>query len=157
MGIVSWLTGRDEKEADVYANFEKVDVVVSGIKKISSNEVENARDSVNEAINQLNNVNGLAQYVGNINTSAFNGIFESIASTIVKIGEQVQAKADDIKAYESSSFLEKAGSTVSMAFAKTGEGVLSVFEDLGDGVVSLVGWVAPKVCGVENWCTDFVE
>lgn len=157
MGIVSWLTGRDEKEADVYANFEKVDVVVSGIKKISSNEVENARDSVNEAINQLNNVNGLAQYVGNINTSAFNGIFESIASTIVKIGEQVQAKADDIKAYESSSFLEKAGSTVSMAFAKTGEGVLSVFEDLGDGVVSLVGWVAPKDSGVEKWCTDFVE
>ena len=157
MGIVSWLTGRDEKEADVYANFEKVDVVVSGIKKISSNEVENARDSVNEAINQLNNVNGLAQYVGNINTSAFNGIFESIASTIVKIGEQVQAKADDIKAYESSSWWEKAGSTVSMAFAKTGEGVLSVFEDLGDGVVSLVGWAAPKDSGVEKWCSDFVE
>ena len=29
MGIVSWLTGRDEKEADFYSNFEKVDFFVS--------------------------------------------------------------------------------------------------------------------------------
>ena len=27
MGFLSWLTGRDEKEQDVYANYERVDAV----------------------------------------------------------------------------------------------------------------------------------
>lgn len=157
MGFMSWLTGRDEKESDVYANFEKVEEVVSGIKKISSNEVETAQEAVNNAIKDLNNVNGLAQFVGTVDVNGFNTVFESIATTISQIGEQIQVKADDIKAYEEASFWEKAGSTMSMAFAKTGEGILSVVEDLGDGVVSLVGWVAPKDSGLEKACSSFVE
>lgn len=154
---MSWLTGRDEKESDVYANYDKVESVVSNIKSISSNQVEAARDAVNNALNQLNNVNGLAQYVGSVDAGAFNGVFESIASAIVQVGDQVKSKANDIKTYEESAWYEKLGSTFAMAGAKFGEGVLSVAEDLGDGVVSIAGWVAPKDSGFEKACNDFVK
>lgn len=155
--IMSWLTGRDEKESDVYANYDKVDQVVTSIKKIGKNEVENAKDAVHAAIRDLNNVNGVAKYVGNVDASAFDGVFESIATAIAEIGEQIQSKADDIKTYEESAWYEKLGSTFAMTGAKLAEGVLSVFEDIGDGAVSIVGWVAPKKSGVEKWCTNFVE
>lgn len=154
---MSWLTGRDEKESDVYANYDKVESVVSNIKSISSNQVEAARDAVNNALNQLNNVNGLAQYVGSVDAGAFNGVFESIASAIVQVGDQVKSKANDIKTYEESAWYEKLGSTFAMAGAKFGEGVLSVAEDIGDGVVSIAGWVAPKDSGFEKACNDFVK
>ena len=157
MGFMSWLTGRDEKESDVYANYDKVESVVSNIKSISSNQVEAARDAVNNALNQLNNVNGLAQYVGSVDAGAFNGVFESIASAIVQVGDQVKSKANDIKTYEESAWYEKLGSTFAMAGAKFGEGVLSVAEDIGDGVVSIAGWVAPKDSGFEKACNDFVK
>lgn len=157
MGFMSWLTGRDEKESDVYANYDKVESVVSNIKNISSNQVESARDAVHAAVNDLNNVNGLAQFVGSVDAGAFDGVFESIASAIVQVGEQVQNKANDIKTYEESAWYEKLGSTFAMAGAKFGEGVLSVAEDLGDGVVSVAGWIAPKDSGFEQACKNFVE
>lgn len=154
---MSWLTGRDEKESDVYANYDKVESVVSNIKNISSNQVESARDAVHAAVNDLNNVNGLAQFVGSVDAGAFDGVFESIASAIVQVGEQVQNKANDIKTYEESAWYEKLGSTFAMAGAKFGEGILSVAEDLGDGVVSVAGWIAPKDSGFEQACKNFVE
>ena len=157
MGFLSWLTGRDEKESDVYANFDKVADVVSNIKNIGTNEVESARDEINDALDALNNVNGVAQYVGTVTPGAFNGVFESVASSITQIGDQLQSKADDIKVYEESSWLEKLGSSICMGAAKLGEGILSVAEDLGDGIVSVVGWVAPKDSGLENACKGFVE
>ena len=157
MSFKSWLTGRDDKEADVYANFDKVDEVVTNIKNIQTNEVEAARDAVAEAINELNNVNGVSQYVGSVNVSGFESVFDVISSSVGQIADQMQAKADDIKAYSESKWYEKLGSSLAMAGAKIGEGILSVFEDIGDGVVSIVGWVAPKDSGVENWCKNFVE
>jgi len=157
MGFLSWLTGRDEKESDVYANFDKVDTVVSSIKSISTNEVASAKDAVHEAINALNNVNGLSTYVGSVDTGAFDGVFESIATSITQIGDQLQNKANDIKEYEESEWYEKLGSTFAMAGAKFGEGILSVAEDIGDGVVSIVGWALPKDSKWEKACADFVE
>lgn len=157
MGFMSWLTGRDEKQSDVYANFEKVDTVVENIKSVGKNEVETARDAVHEAMNKLNNVNGLAEYVGTVNIGDFDDVFDGIASGIEEIGNQIQAKANDIKTYEESEWYEKLGSTFAMGAAKFGEGILSVAEDIGDGVVSVVGWVAPKDSGFEKSCSDFVE
>lgn len=157
MGFMSWLTGRDAKESDVYLDEAKVDQVVSSIKSIGTGEVESARDAVHAAINELNNVNGVAQYVGSVEPGAFDGVFDSVVSAISQIGEQIQSKANDIKTYEESAWYEKLGSTFAMAGAKFGEGILSVAEDLGDGVVSVVGWVAPKDSGVEKWCGKFVE
>ena len=157
MGFVSWLTGRDEKEADVYANFEKVDLVVSEIQKIRTGEIEEARAVVNEAIKKLNNVNGLSQYVGSIDFAAFDALFDNISTAIEDISKQIQNKANDIKEYESAAWWEKAGSSFLMGGSKLGEGILSVFEDIGDGAVSIVGWIAPKDSGLENACSNFVK
>ena len=38
MGLWSWLTGRDEKQQDVYANYERVDDLVANLKKVSTTE-----------------------------------------------------------------------------------------------------------------------
>ena len=157
MGFLSWLTGRDEKESDVYANYDKVDSVVQEINSIGTNQVETARTEINAAITALNNVNGVAQYVGQVNAGGYDSVFESIASSISQIGEQLQNKANSIKEYEESSWLEKLGSTSAMVFTKLGEGLLSVAEDIGDGVVSIVGWVAPEDSDLEKACESFVK
>lgn len=142
MSIMSWLTGRDEKESDVFKDDAKVQAVISGIRSIGTGEVESARDAVHAAINELNNVNGVAQYVGSVDPGAFDGVFDSVVSAISQIGDQIQAKADDIEAYNNASGLEKFGSTVLMAGTKFGEGFLSVFEGVGDAVVGVVGWTS---------------
>ena len=157
MGFLSWLTGRSEKESDVYADYDKVDSVVQEIKSIGTNQVETARTEINAAITELNNVNGVAQYVGQVNAGGYDSVFESIASSISQIGEQLQNKAESIKTYEESAWYEKLGSTFLMSAAKLGEGVLSVAEDIGDGVVSIVGWAAPKDGSLEKACESFVK
>ena len=157
MGFLSWLTGRDEKESDVYANYDKVDSVVQKLNSIGTNQVETARTEIKAAITELNNVNGVAQYVGQVNAGGYDSVFESIASSISQIGEQLQNKADSIKEYEEANGFEKLGSTFLMAGAKLGEGTLSVFEDIGDGAVSIVGWIAPKDSPVEKGCESFVK
>ena len=157
MGFWSWLTGRDEKQQDVYANYERVDDLVTNLKKVSTTEVSAASDAVQAAVTELNNVNGMAQFVGQVSADCFVPTFERVAQTIDQIGTMVQQKADNIKTYEESAWYEKLGSTFAMAGTKLAEGVLSVVEDLGDGVVSLVGWVAPKDSGVEKWCGEFVK
>ena len=43
MGFMSWLTGRDEKESDVYANYDKVSTVVNEITTIGTTKVSNAQ------------------------------------------------------------------------------------------------------------------
>ena len=53
MGLLGWITGRDEREADVYANFEKVDQVVGEIRSISVNQVESAKNNVRDAMGSL--------------------------------------------------------------------------------------------------------
>lgn len=157
MGFISWATGHDEKEADVYANYSKVDAVVTGITEIGNNEVASAKDAVHDAINSLNSVNGLSTYVGAVDVGAFDSVFEEITKSIAQIGELVESKANDIKTYSEAKWYEKLGSSFAMGSSKIGEGFLSVFEGIGDGVVSLVGWVAPKDSGVEKACANFVE
>ena len=157
MGILSWLTGRDEKESDVYANFERVDEVVTSLKKVSTDTVTDAAEAVRAAVTELNQAKGMAEFVGQVNVDSFTPTFERVTSTIDQVATMIQQKADNIKVYEESKWYEKLGSTFAMAGAKFGEGILSVVEDLGDGVVSLVGWVAPKDSGVEKWCSDFVQ
>lgn len=157
MNLWSWLTGRDSREADVYANFERVDELVTNLKKINSESVVQANDAVKAAVSELNNVKGMAEYVGQISVDCFEPTFEKIALAIEQLGTTIEQKANNIKEYEESSWLEKIGSTFVMGGTKILEGVASVVEDLGDGVVSLVGWVAPKDSGVEKWCSDFVQ
>ena len=152
MGFWSWLTGRNPKESDLYANYDKVAQVTDRINTIATTEVTNAQAAVYSAFNQLNSVNGLSTYVGTITVSNYDSIFQSIGETIENIGNMINDKAENIKAYEESPWYEKALSTVTMGVFKVGEGLLSVVEDLGDGVMSLVGWGAGLV-----GATDFQE
>lgn len=157
MGFLSWLTGRDPKEADVYANFERVDELVTNLKKVATENVAQANDAVRAAVIELNQVKGMEQYVGQLEPDCFTPTFEKVATAIDQLGTMTRQKADNIKEYEEASVFEKIGSSIFMGVAKVGEGILSVVEDVGDGVVSLVGWVAPKDSGVEKWCSDFVQ
>ena len=138
----SWLTGRDPKEADVYANYDKVSEVSEALRNISKNQVTTAQESIYAAFEQLNAVHGLAEYVGTIEVGNYDTVFESISTTIDEIANQLEGKAADIKTYESASIFEKIGSTAFMGVCKVGEGLLSVVEDLGDGVLSVIGWGA---------------
>lgn len=159
MGIIEFFTGRDPKSADVYANFDRVADLTERISNISKNDVDDAKMAIQEAVRAINNVNGFQQYVGTIPESQFDSTLDTVATAINEVGKAVTKAADDIKAYEESSWWEKAGSTVTMAFAKIGEGALSVLEDIGDGAVSLGGWVAGGL-GFEdaaNAAADFVE
>lgn len=158
-GVYEFFTGRDPKAADVYADFDRVADLTDRISKISKNDVDDAKMAIQEAVRAINNVNGFQQYVGTIPETQFDSTLDTVATAISEVGKAVTKAADDIKAYEESSWWEKAGSTVVMAFAKAGEGALSVLEDIGDGVVSLGGWVAGGL-GFEdaaNAAADFVE
>ena len=82
MGFMSWLTGRDEKESDVYANYDKVSDVVSEITTIATTNVSNAQTEVDSAIQALNSVKGM-EYLGfNIPQGFYNEFFESTSETI---------------------------------------------------------------------------
>jgi len=163
MGLLSkfwnWLTGHDEKEEDVVANYDKVAEVTSAIQTIAHTQVPNAKDAVYEAFNRLNSVKGLSEYVGTIEVSNYDTVFEQISKTVEEISSQVDSKAEAIKKYSDSNFFEKVGSTFCMGVCKIGEGLLSVVEDLGDGVVSIVGWGAGKLGfkDFQNDCANFVK
>ena len=155
----SWFTGRDEREADVYANPEKASFVVETINGIAKNNVEAAQVEIYAAISRLNSVNGLLENVGGIDSSFYDSLFSTLQSTISDLATQMQNKIDDIKIYEESSGLEKLGSTLAMGIFKVSEGVLSVAEDLGDGVLAVVGFVGniPGLNSLQDWSTSLIE
>ena len=144
MSIWSILTGHSDKASDVYANLDKVDIVIEQLNTISTTTVSNARDNVYEAIRKLNNVRGMAEQVGTIQTSGYDAMFQSISDSIKDIGSTINHKVDIIKIYgdtSATSLGKKVGSTLAMTLFKAAEGVLSVGEDLVDGVASVIGWV----------------
>lgn len=157
--VWGWLSGRDPSQHELYLNFEKVEQVTTEINNIAVTQVGNAEDAFNEALNRLNKVHGLADYVGTVDPAKYTGVFESITQTVSAIGGGITEKAEAIKKYEESSALEKFGSTLTMGLCKVGEGILSVVEDLGDGVVSLAGFVGGAL-GAKDFqegCAKFVK
>ena len=159
MSFWSWLTGHSDKESDVYANFDKVGTVIEELNSISVTSVAAAQENINAALEKLNNVNGLADYVGTIQVGSYDPMFQSIADSIKNIGSNINKKAEDIKIYNESSIFEKLGSSVCMGLFKTGEGLLSVGEDLVDGAASVVGWAAGalKDKSLQEGIAKFIE
>lgn len=155
MGFVSWLTGRN----GVYADQDKIGKVVEELTTIKDKDLESAKDTIASEIKKLNNCTGFTKYVsdGNMDPHSFDAVIESGQDSIKILIEEINKKADDMKAYSEASVGTKVFSTIAMAGAKFGEGVLSVGEDIGDAAVSVVGWVAPKDSGVEKWCAKFVK
>lgn len=157
MGFMSWLTGRDEKESDVYANYSKVDTVVDEINTIATTTVMNASDEVCEALQKINEVNGMEKYVGTIRVANFETAFDAISDTIKGLATQLQEKAEAIKTYEEATWYEKAGSTIAMLASKLGEGILTPLEEAGDFVAGVVGWLAPAGSELEKNCEEFIK
>lgn len=155
MGFMEWLTGRQSEEKTIVAHPKKARNLAEKIRTLE--EVENASNGIKEAITQLNNVAGFADYVGTIDVTGFDELFENIQGVLKEVGDAIDTKIVEIEEYDEASFLEKAGSTVSMAATKFLEGGFSIFEGLGDGVVSIAGWLAPEDSGFETWCEDFVS
>ena len=75
--LLGWITGRDPKEADVYANYDKVQTTSDNIRSIAKNQVLTAQESIYAAFNQLNSVKGLAEYVGTIEVGNYDTVFTS--------------------------------------------------------------------------------
>ena len=148
MGAIwDWLTGRSEKEHDVYANFDVVKQVITDLEGIASKTVDASQTAFNESISKLNSVNGLNEYVGTVDASAYDSLFDELSKNILSISETLESNANDIKDYEEAAWYEKLGSSFVMFSAKATEGLLSIVEDLGDGLVSIGGWAAGNVVG----------
>ena len=148
MGFWEWLTGRDEKESDVYANFDKVSDVVGRIGDIATTTVGNAQSAIDEAFGQLTAVKGFSEYVATLNTNYYDPYFDGIAQSINALGEKLQGNADSIKEYEEAPWYEKLGSSFVMFSAKATEGLVGIIEDLGDGIASLGGWAVGGIVGL---------
>ena len=157
MSLREIITGRSDKEADVYENPDKVATVIEHINEIGSVKIESAKSAISEAISAYNSVNGVAEFVGTLDSGAVTGYIDEIGSGIKELGNQIQSKADDIKIYQEASYGEKVLSSATMWLAKTGEGFLSVFEGLGDGVASVLGWIAPADSQFEQDCKNFIQ
>lgn len=134
-------TGR-EHDHDVTENPELVNKIIGVLNTdIAETKVNSAQSEVLQAVNALNNVKGMADYVGAVNVSEIESVFTEITKSVKALGTAMQSSADAIKEYDSSEWYEKAGSTILMTLCKVGEGLLNIVEDLGDGVMSLVGFV----------------
>lgn len=149
-----FFTGRDPKAADVYADYDRVADVTDRINQIAKNDVDEAKEAIQAAVQELNNVNGFQQYVGSLPVNTFDSTLDTVSTAISDIGTAITSAAEDIKAYEEAPWYEKAGSTILMGGAKFLEGALGVLEDLGDGLLSVGGFVAGGLgfdtTGIEN-------
>ncbi len=153
-----WWTGRSKKQSDLYLNEENVKIVKEDLEYIKNKVIQEERLNCQEALRALNQVKGM-EYVANIQEDSFNEIYDNIESAVEAIIQQVDAKVADIKAYDSASWLKKAGSTVVMTGAKFGEGILSVFESIGDGVVSVAGYIGGALGNksFQDGCANFIK
>lgn len=147
------ITGR-KYDHDVLENEEQVAEVIDNLNTIATKGVSDAQDGVNEAITALNNVKGLSEYVGTINTAEIGTIFTEITTSVQALGTAMQQSADSIKEFDEAEWYEKAGSTILMGLAKVGEGLLGILEDLGDGAVSILGAVT---FDAGNWASNFIK
>ena len=153
-----WWTGRSKKQSDLYLKEENVKIVKEDLEYIKNKVIQEERLNCQEALRALNQVKGM-EYVANIQEDSFNEIYDNIESAVEAIIQQVDAKVADIKAYDSASWLKKAGSTVAMTGAKFGEGILSVFESIGDGVVSVAGYIGGALGNksFQDGCANFIK
>lgn len=156
---LDWLGGRTEAEHKLYANYEQVAIVCDELNSIAKKGMGDAQDIIFEAIDKLNHVKGFNDYVGYIDKTKYEEILRSLSEVVATIAKSIQEKAEDIKAYEESSLLEKFGSTLVMTAAKTTEGFLSILESIGDGGIYLAGWIG-GILGNKEFqqdCEDLIE
>lgn len=141
MGIwenfTGWLTGRP----GLYEDRNKVDSAKENLNNIKNTSIADGREAVAAAINTLNNVNGFQQYVGVMDRTYFDYLFDYSDEIIASLLNLINGKVTEIEAYNNSSFAEKILATSAMIGSKFGEGILSVGEDIFDaGATLIAGW-----------------
>ena len=163
MGVLedfaSWFTGR----SGLYEDTDKVQSAIDNLEKIKTSTVEDGKETVQAAIDKLNSVKGFYQYVGSLNRSAFDPLFDVASETIDGLVGQINAKVADIEEYNNSSLGEKILATGGMVVTKFGEGLLSVGEDIFDaGVTVVAGWTTKaydyfRGTNYNEAVSDFIE
>lgn len=142
MGVVedfkTWLTGRN----GIYRDDDKIDAAKSELKTISSSKVDSLKDEVKSAVNNLNGQTGFEQYVGHLESSAFDSVIACTSTAVDEIINQIDQKVEEIDEYDSGNLLEKTIGTTSMLTGKLGEGFLSAFEGVLDTGITACAWVA---------------
>lgn len=163
MGIwenfTGWLTGRP----GLYEDRNKVDAAKENLNNIKSTTIEDGREAVASAIDALNAVNGFQQYVGVLDKTSVDVLFDSSSEIITSLVSLIDGKVADIEAYNNSSFAEKILATSAMIGSKFGEGILSVGEDIIDaGATLIAGWGSKAIDAVfktnlNEGVSDFIE
>lgn len=139
--VGTWFTGRN----GIYKNDDLVEEAIESLGKINGNIATNLDDPLNTAISELNDVKGMADYVGTLNQGAFNEITVCAEDGIQAMIDQIEAKKKDMDAYERGDPLSKTVGTVSMATGKVLDGFVSVFEGIGDAALTVGNWVGSGI------------
>lgn len=157
MGVVedfkTWLTGRN----GIYRDDDKIDAAKSELKTISSSKVDSLKDEVKSAVNNLNGQTGFEQYVGHLESSAFDSVIACTSTAVDEIINQIDQKVEEIDEYDSGNLLEKAAGTTLMLTGKLGEGFLSAFEGVVDTALTAGEWVSMVGLGKDHWITKKIE
>ena len=149
-------TGR-KYDHDVLENEEQVSAIIDSLNTTADTDVGNAKSETMKAVDALNQLKGMADYVGTVPSKSIEGIFDEITDSIGKLATAMRDSADSIKVYDESEWYEKAGSTILMGACKIGEGLLNVIEDLSDGAISLVGFVTQPLTGSTEWAENIIN
>ena len=147
------ITGR-EHDQDVLNNTEDYERILADIDaSVAACDLNGSCQDIKAKVNEINNVTGVKEYIGEISLSNVEDLFSTIGDSISSLKEYLVNNYNDIKAYDESSWWEKAANTLFMGACKLGEGVLGAFENIGDGCISLIG----AGLGVFGVPTDWAE
>ena len=149
MGIwnsfTTWLTGRN----GIYKDEDKINEAIQQLNAIvsSGGQIEEVKEKVQEAVKQLQSCTGFEQYVGHVESSAFDSVIEYTENGVNEVIKQINQIVEEIDEYNKGSAIQKVGGTLSLLTGKLGEGFLSVFEGVGDAVLTAGAWVTnvPKI------------
>ncbi len=143
--FTTWLTGRN----GIYKDEDKINEAITQLNAIvsSGGQIEEVKEKVQEAVKQLQSCTGFEQYVGHVESSAFDSVVEYTENGVNEVIAQINQKVAEIDEYNSGSAIQKVGGTLSLLTGKLGEGFLSVFEGVGDAALTAGAWVTnvPKL------------
>lgn len=66
------------------------------IQKIALEDLKNAQWKVYDAIEKINQVNGLEEYIGTITTKPYDAVFENLRDTILLLAEEVEVEENKV-------------------------------------------------------------
>ena len=135
--VGTWFTGRN----GIYKDDDLVQEAIDNLSNISNDISTELDEPLNKAIADLNGVKGMSEHVGTLNQGAFDEVTACAQDGIDFMIAQIEAKKEEMDAFEQGKWYQHAIGTYSMAVGKFADGFLSVFEGIGDAVVTVGNWV----------------